>query len=1037
MTGKIPPRSSHPARRIGRRPGLAAASLVSLATALGWTGEALADTTISSARTTPISTSTANSGAPDNVVITSDGSVKPASGVAVTLDSDNTVSNAGTIQIQDQNDSTGVLALGGHTGSITNSGTITVNETTTNTDTNGDGNLDGPFATGARRFGVRVTGSQPLDGAIANSGTITVRGDDSAGVSLEAALTGALTNSGTIAVTGSRTFGIRTGAVGGDVTVSGAVSAAGESAEAIHIGGDLGGGLVVQSAVTATGYRYPTRSTDTSFLSKLGADDLLQGGPAISVAGSVGRGVLIDTAGSVASSSAAPGVLVGAVGRDVALANLGTGADAYGLEIKGAVSGLGVYDHVSATGLQLGVAGGGAVTTGGGVHLSGALTATSYLADATAMVLNPGASAPLIQNDGATGAGITASGGTYAAHGLLINAGAKVPAFANSSSLTAAISGSATGQAIALQDLSGTLTSIQNIRTIAASITPSDGSAVTGQAIAIDVSANTSGVSLLQYDASSGATPPVITGAVLFGSGSDLADIQAGTVTGDLAFGAGANTLAISGGAKVTGAVTADGGTLGLSIASGALQIDSANRLNLTSLNLGAQSSLILTVDPASGTNTTLDVAGAATVADGAKLGLRFISLLQGTATYTLIHATRLSAGVIDTSLLGSMPWLYTASVAADQTQGAVDATIALKTASQVGLSAAAAPAYAPVLQAIDRETGLRNAFLAQTDKAGFTAAFDQLLPSRSSAIFQLTTAEAEAVGRAIDDRQGSAGGAWLQELNYGASDKTRDGIAGYHAWGVGLVGGYELALAPTVILGVTVGASSGQVRELAYSDTGKLTVESFQGGVYWRGALGRFSADARVGGGYLTMKSERAIAIANISSATFAATADSSWSGWSTNARLHAAYEADLGALYLRPQAGFDYARLSEDGHAETGGGDGVDLVLQSRESTRASAFAGIAIGATFGDDATWGPELTLGYRDVASEKLGDTTARFASGGDSFTIPAAEIGGQGFAARLAFKGENGYGGFAVEGGGEMRDGLAVYDLRLTAHLQF
>jgi len=137
--------------------------LVSL-TALVWAGQVSAETTVATARTTPISTSTAASGAPDNISITADGSVKPASGVAVTLDSDNTASNAGTIQIQDVSDMTGVLVLGGHTGAVTNSNAITFNETATPVDTNGDGNLDGPFASasgGSARSAIRPPGSCP------------------------------------------------------------------------------------------------------------------------------------------------------------------------------------------------------------------------------------------------------------------------------------------------------------------------------------------------------------------------------------------------------------------------------------------------------------------------------------------------------------------------------------------------------------------------------------------------------------------------------------------------------------------------------------------------------------------------------------------------------------------------------------------------------------------------------------------------------------------------------------------------------------
>src|SRR5690606_4400942 len=116
-------------------------------TPIGFFASALhAERTVDTKITTPIATSTASNGAPDNVSITSAGSIVPAGGVAVTIDSNNSVSNAGTIQITNANDATGILANPGTAGAITNSGKIVIDETYTATDTDNDGDLDGPFA---------------------------------------------------------------------------------------------------------------------------------------------------------------------------------------------------------------------------------------------------------------------------------------------------------------------------------------------------------------------------------------------------------------------------------------------------------------------------------------------------------------------------------------------------------------------------------------------------------------------------------------------------------------------------------------------------------------------------------------------------------------------------------------------------------------------------------------------------------------------------------------------------------------------------
>ena len=80
---------------------------------------ASAETSISTARTTPVATSTATGSAPDDIRVTADGSIKPTTaGAIVTLDSNNKVVNLGTLATVGVNDSVGVLILGGKTGAV-------------------------------------------------------------------------------------------------------------------------------------------------------------------------------------------------------------------------------------------------------------------------------------------------------------------------------------------------------------------------------------------------------------------------------------------------------------------------------------------------------------------------------------------------------------------------------------------------------------------------------------------------------------------------------------------------------------------------------------------------------------------------------------------------------------------------------------------------------------------------------------------------------------------------------------------------------
>ncbi len=106
---------------------------------------ASAQTVIDTKRTTPVRTATVNNGAAADISIAAAGSVVTSgSGTAVTIDSNNKLANAGTIQTTDANDAIGIGAAAGVTGDIANSGKIILDETYTPTDIDKDGDLDGP-----------------------------------------------------------------------------------------------------------------------------------------------------------------------------------------------------------------------------------------------------------------------------------------------------------------------------------------------------------------------------------------------------------------------------------------------------------------------------------------------------------------------------------------------------------------------------------------------------------------------------------------------------------------------------------------------------------------------------------------------------------------------------------------------------------------------------------------------------------------------------------------------------------------------------
>ena len=438
---------------------VASAPLVMLA------NSAVAQLSITTATTTPVATATAVSGAPGNIDITSTGSIGVTSpGVAVTLNSSNTVSNEGQIGFTDINNATGILVQGGNTGSVTNTGTINLTESYSPTDSNLDGLIDGNFASGGNRYAIVVSGSSPFVGSITNTGTITVHGNASDGVLIQAPITGdfqmitaalatptvaATVSSGSIFVIGDNSVGLNvtpTGGIGGNVRLS-SIGATGIGAQAVVINGPVGGSVDLTGGVSSTAYRTTTRATNPALSVLYTAQELGfggQNGAAVTIGGSVANGILVSApplvlsttnpdldnngvadalqgTGQISSFGSAPALQIGVAGLT---SNVGVGtstsAAGYGLVVQGTVIGNGLFDQitspnlpnpVSATALQIGAPAtlatatapaepAAVVTIAGGVHNLGGIDAQSYQADATAVHIYGGATVPTIVNDG-------------------------------------------------------------------------------------------------------------------------------------------------------------------------------------------------------------------------------------------------------------------------------------------------------------------------------------------------------------------------------------------------------------------------------------------------------------------------------------------------------------------------------------------------------------------------------------------------------------------------------------------------------------
>ena len=525
---------------------------------------AFAQTTVDDERTSPIATSTAGSGgAADSIVISSTGRVALTSvaSPAVTMDSDHDVTVDGNVSvISNEDDGVAINLLGGVSGDLRIGGDITVTAENLPGDDDNDGDVDGDIGAGGQRVGVLVdgTGAYVGDVFLETGGTISVRGNDSAGLRTLTEMTGNIDIAGNIGTVGDNSYGVDIAApMTGDFSVTGNVSTSGEGSSAIRVGGDITGGFYFNGTSSTTGFRFAGRPITDTQLTNITNDteggtipneDTAQSGATILIEASVSGGILFDAPADDNSTTATsnvsirgsePAVQISATTGDIVIGEAQqpaipddpdtTDTDesvaaiplGFSFVNRGAITSRGELDDMDAFGVRVGGASDGAggfhtATLTNGMSNSGTVTAAAHSnttgATAYAYDITSGALIPVFANSGnisgqaTTVAQGTAFGDSYAIH---IHSDAVMNALVNSGNILS--SGIGGGSAFAVVDQSGTLSTITNSGTIQAARTaPSsyfdeNGDLITPDdvddfdVVAIDASNNTTGVSYHQF----------------------------------------------------------------------------------------------------------------------------------------------------------------------------------------------------------------------------------------------------------------------------------------------------------------------------------------------------------------------------------------------------------------------------------------------------------------------------------------------------------------------------------------------------------
>ncbi len=410
---------------------------------------------------------------------------------------------------------------------------------------------------------------------------------------------------------------------------------------------------------------------------------------------------------------------------------------------------------------------------------------------------------------------------------------------------------------VAIRDLSGTLVSIDNTGSIIAAYTPDgddddgDGDAAdtderTGELVAIDLSSHQAGqnVTLVQQrrtptadnngdgviDANDVPTPQ-ITGDVLLGAGDDDVQVLAGTMTGALAFGAGADSLTLDGGASYTGRLTDSDGQLTVSVGDAKMNLTAREDIRITSLTLGDGSATTFSLDLRQGSaaNTRVVASNGIVIGSGAEITPQFVGIGSlGTQEIEILRAEGgglvLADGQpITDNLALQNPFLFTSTLEtrSDANGDSVVVSVRRRTAEELGMTPNQAAAYEPVVAALNADQGMLVAVVNLTTEQEFDRAYDQLLPEYSLSVLQHGVAAIDgaigAVGTRLDVVRGGrsgSGAVWLQEFGLFMDREATPNDPGYRGSGFGIAAGVDRPLWPFYAVGLSLTGTASDLEQ-------------------------------------------------------------------------------------------------------------------------------------------------------------------------------------------------------------------------------
>lgn len=1058
---------------------IAAASFV-LSTFLS--GHVLADDlTVSDDQTSGVDTTTGDGNGPGDITIDGSGSIDITSGVAVTINSDNSLTNNGLIQNTAESGAVGVLidaSAGDLTGSITNSGQISL-----------PGPVDGSAIENqpAINTGIRLAGPGTLTGSIVTNagGDILVGGNASYGLNLESNIIGDIVNGSRIATSGVESTTINlTGVLDGSITNTGDINATGRDGIGLYIGGSVSGTITHNGGIDAGLASF--RDIDFNLVPERSGD------AGIWIAGSVGGGVQIlgnqvtealeqeleagDPAlgiGDADISVIGDGQLIrikpgGASGtlNDITVGVVGSGENAFAILNQGVMSVGGTAEGLNIEGIIIeGLVSGGTIyttTLNGGLRNAGG-DIRAGTTDGTSIAIRIGdyGTVPAINNSGDilsvtndstedTVEGIIGDlGGDATA--IIVDQNGSLTSVTNSGIIEANAAGSGSS-AFAIVDRAGTLTSLNNTGDLRAIIR--DGA--TGTTTALDVRTSTNDFTFFN----SGN----VAGDIYLGDGNDNFTVTGGSVAGTLISLAGGNdtvslsdtsvtgTFAFTNGLKsasvinstLVGGFTKTGAIIDLAVDNADWTLPADAGASLRNLDIAGGTTLRIEVDGVNNQAGTLSATDTANIAADTTIVPVLRSFITDQQTFVLIQAGQLNTDIVlEQAVPASTSYINSTTVVRDAADpNRILLQVTRRSAEDLGLTTNMGLLYDNAGSALSQDPSLFTSLAAITEQTVFEDALRQFVPDTSNAVIQSALDQQNMALGAINrrlDRVPAQGfyrdrpTVWIQPMGHYAKREADGEQLGYSTWSGGIAIGADRQVGEMARAGIAYTQLWSFPDEFTSFDK-PTEFSSSQLNGYLRAGNNIRHLQGNLTLGYDSYNTER-----NVRFDTVDRNILGDWNGYQFGSAIQLSLGTKRGNFSFIPMARVSYLRLHQGSYVEENGGGGLNLEVASNNTDSLRGSLGLAGRQAFiqEDGTNFELELRGNYTREFMTGTRDMEVSFATTNTPFILQGAPLTQGIFSLGFGVFYKNDHATISFDYDGEKASGYTAHTGAVTVRFRF